>query len=57
MLSKIRLMGNFFQIKLKRRIDQLKTYSKYAVVVQAFNRVGAGPKSSPVLVMTSEDGM
>lgn len=50
-------MGNFFQIKLKRRIDQLKTYSKYAVVVQAFNRVGAGPKSSPVLVMTSEDGM
>ena len=47
----------FFQTRLKWRIyEQLKTFTDYALVVQAFNRMGAGPKSKEIIVTTMEDG-
>ena len=46
-----------FQTRLKWRIyEQLKTFTDYALVVQAFNRMGAGPKSKEIIVTTMEDG-
>ncbi|CAG0885271.1 unnamed protein product [Cyprideis torosa] len=35
-------------------ISNLKTYTKYSVVVQAFNRIGPGVKSEPVIAHTAE---
>ena len=46
-----------FQTRLKWQIhEQLKTFTDYVLVVQAFNRMGAGPKSQEVIVTTMEDG-
>ncbi|KAK7868985.1 hypothetical protein R5R35_013907 [Gryllus longicercus] len=36
------------------KIDQLKTYTQYSVVVQAFNKVGAGPMSEDTKQYTAE---
>ncbi|GAB6027127.1 Down syndrome cell adhesion molecule-like protein 1, partial [Chamberlinius hualienensis] len=42
------IVDNFVQI------SGLKQFTKYAVVVQAYNAQGTGPQSEPVVVMTSE---
>lgn len=34
----------------------LAKYTRYTIVVQAFNEVGAGPLSEPVTAQTMEDG-
>ena len=53
----MRLKGNFsLQTRLNWTIEQLKTFSNYAIIVQAFNRRGAGPKSPEIIVTTMEDG-
>ncbi|XP_065563443.1 cell adhesion molecule Dscam1-like isoform X11 [Artemia franciscana] len=36
------------------QINNLKTYTEYSVVVQAFNKVGAGPMSEEVIQFTGE---
>ena len=38
-------------------IEQLKTFTDYSIVVQAFNEMGAGPKSRELIVTTMEDGI
>jgi hypothetical protein len=38
------------------RLDGLKKYCKYGLVVQAFNGRGSGPMSSEVVAQTLEDG-
>ena len=43
--------------RLSLSLANLKKYTKYAVVVQAYNRLGAGPRSEEINVMTGEDGM
>lgn len=42
--------------ELSVQIGGLKKFTKYAVVVQAYNGQGKGPLSEPVIVMTSEGG-
>ena len=37
-------------------MDHLKKFTQYSIVVQAFNRVGAGPRSQELTVSTAEDG-
>ena len=37
-------------------LDNLKKFSQYGVVVQAFNRAGTGPSSSEINATTLEDG-
>lgn len=37
-------------------LGDLEKYTTYAVVVQAYNEVGAGPLSEPVSAQTLEDG-
>lgn len=37
-------------------ISGLDKFSKYAIHVQAFNRVGTGPKSADSISLTMEDG-
>ena len=44
------------QTRLKWRIEQLKTFTRYAIILQAFNSKGAGPKSDELIVTTMEDG-
>lgn len=39
------------------QIGGLKQFTKYAVIVQAYNKKGKGPESQPVIVMTSEGGV
>lgn len=36
------------------QITNLKTYTQYSVVVQAFNKVGAGPLSEDIKAYTAE---
>ena len=51
------LVFNSLQTRLKWQIhEQLKTFRDYALVIQAFNRMGAGPKSQEIIVTTMEDG-
>ena len=38
------------------QIGGLKQFTKYAVIVQAYNNQGKGPESDTVVVMTSEGG-
>lgn len=42
--------------RLSLLIDNLQQFTKYSIVVQAFNSVGTGPKSNEILVMTQEGG-
>lgn len=35
----------------------LQKYTRYTIVAQAFNEVGAGPLTEAVMVSTMEDGM
>lgn len=37
-------------------LKNLLKYTKYLVIVQAFNQVGEGPFSEPVTAQTLEDG-
>ena len=51
------LVFNSLQTRLKWHIhEQLKTFTDYAIVIQAFNRMGSGPKSREIIVTTMEDG-
>jgi hypothetical protein len=34
----------------------LQSFTKYKVIVQAFNNIGAGPASTGVMAMTAEAG-
>jgi hypothetical protein len=38
------------------RLSGLDKFTKYSVIVQAFNNRGDGPSSDPVIVQTLEDG-
>ncbi len=42
--------------RLSLSLTHLKKYTRYAVVVQAYNRLGAGPRTEEIEVMTGEDG-
>lgn len=37
-------------------LSGLSKYTRYSVVIQAFNQVGQGPLSEPVTAQTLEDG-
>lgn len=37
-------------------LGDLKKYTRYSIVVQAYNEVGSGPLSEPVTTETLEDG-
>lgn len=37
-------------------LGSLAKYTRYTIVVQAFNEVGAGPLSEPLIAQTMEDG-
>lgn len=43
--------GNTVSLEL----DVLRKFTKYGVIVQAFNHVGSGPKSEEVVAVTAED--
>jgi len=43
--------------KAELKIDNLKKFTKYCIVAQAFNMKGAGPISAEVIAQTLEDGM
>ncbi|XP_070549947.1 cell adhesion molecule DSCAM-like [Ptychodera flava] len=36
-------------------VEKLKKFTKYSIVVQAFNSIGAGPRTDPKVIMTQED--
>lgn len=38
------------------RLSGLRKYTKYSIVVKAFNSKGDGPGSDPVIAQTHEDG-
>lgn len=38
-------------------LSGLQQYTRYEVVIQAFNNRGAGPLSLPTIATTHEDGM
>lgn len=38
------------------RLSGLEKFTKYSVIVQAFNNRGDGPSCDPVIVQTLEDG-
>ncbi|KAL3253629.1 hypothetical protein MRX96_054422 [Rhipicephalus microplus] len=38
-------------------LNNLRKFTKYSVLVQAYNAVGAGPRSDEVVVYTAEDGV
>ena len=42
--------------QLSMRLTNLKKFTQYSVVVQAYNRVGAGPRNEEIVVTTDEDG-
>lgn len=42
--------------QLSVTIDGLKTWTDYKVWIVAFNKVGDGPASAPVVIKTDEDG-
>ena len=37
-------------------LTNLKKYTRYWVVIQAYNRIGAGPRNQDLIVSTAEDG-
>ncbi|TRY70745.1 hypothetical protein TCAL_04830 [Tigriopus californicus] len=41
--------------KLELHITHLKKYTQYSIVVQAYNRMGAGPKHHEIILSTDED--
>lgn len=42
--------------RLEVSLAGLKPYTKYEVFAKAFNQVGSGPKSLPILISTLEGG-
>ena len=38
-------------------LTALKPHTEYAILVQAFNSMGAGPQTDPVIITTHEDGI
>ncbi len=52
----IRLLNQASYSPLRLTISHLKKFTKYSVVVQAFNKMGAGPRNEAVVVTTGEDG-
>lgn len=38
------------------RLGGLEKFTKYSIVVLAFNAIGDGPRSEPLVVQTLEDG-
>ena len=58
------IQGSSFSIKLianglatRGTVTGLLRWTEYEIKVQAYNSAGAGPFSSPVLLMTGEGGM
>ena len=43
-------------VKTKQTVSSLKPFTKYHIVVQAYNQYGAGPLSSPIYATTQEAG-
>ncbi len=37
-------------------LSHLQKYMKYSIVVQAYNKMGAGPRNKAIVVSTGEDG-
>ena len=50
------LLNDSFQIPLQAVLSNLKKYTRYRIVVQAYNRIGAGPRNQDLIVSTEEDG-
>ena len=46
-----------FQKPLVAVLTNLKKYTRYRIVVQAYNRIGAGPRNQDLIVSTAEDGI
>ena len=42
--------------KEELRLKNLKKFSKYGIVIQAYNRKGPGPLSAEIITQTLEDG-
>lgn len=38
------------------RLNGLRPFTHYQLIVQAFNSIGAGPRSDPITAATAEDG-
>lgn len=64
-VNRIRTTGNnynFTTVQLQSEekgelvLTGLNKFTKYAVVIQAFNQVGLGPLSEPIVTQTLEDG-
>lgn len=41
---------------MEYELTYLKKFTKYSIVVNAFNRMGRGPPSDEVIAVTAEDG-
>ena len=44
------------QVPLEAVLTNLKKFTRYRIVVQAYNRIGAGPRNQDLIVSTAEDG-
>ena len=43
------------QTSLGIKLNHLKKFTEYSIVVQAYNKIGAGPRNKPIYATTSED--
>ena len=50
-------LNDSFQVPLQAVLSNLKKYTRYRIVVQAYNRIGAGPRNQDLIVSTDEDGI
>ena len=41
---------------LEAVLTNLKKFTRYRIVVQAYNRIGAGPRNEDLIISTAEDG-
>ena len=55
-LSLRQLIIHSFQAPLQAVLTNLKKFTRYRIVVQAYNRIGAGPRNQDLIVSTAEDG-
>ena len=37
-------------------LNNLRKFTKYSILLQAYNSIGAGPRSDEIVVSTAEDG-
>ncbi|XP_064472105.1 cell adhesion molecule Dscam1-like isoform X2 [Ornithodoros turicata] len=51
----IEARGDDFEAPAECVLNNLKTFTKYSILVQAYNSIGAGPRSDEIIVQTAED--